>query len=194
MKLIRVGEDLIDEETGEYAGPADTTLPEEIFSEEHLVLFMRRLMDAEVQLEAKKRELDIVIENCRKMVKQQEARVNWLRYRYESSAGFIAQAALPRRQDGTYRSKTWTCPWGQVAFREVKPTVEVADEQEAIAWAEENCPDAVKVSKRILITPVKEAMNSGKELPTCFKPVPAREAVLFRFNGSKDFEDKAVSD
>jgi len=186
MKLIRVGDELIDEETGEYAGPVDTTLPEYIENEEHLVLFMRRLMDAEIQLEAKKRELDIVIENCRKLVKAQEARVNWLRFRYEASATNIAHNALPRRQDGSFRSKTWTCPWGQVAFREVKPTVEIVDEEAAIEWAEQNAPDAVKTSKRVFLTPLKEALQTIKELPTCFKPVPGKEAVTFKFVGKGD--------
>ncbi len=44
MPIIRVGDDLIDDETGEYAGPADSTLPDVLETDEHLGLFMRRVM------------------------------------------------------------------------------------------------------------------------------------------------------
>jgi hypothetical protein len=96
MAIIKVGDDLIDEETGEYAGPADTTLPECLETYEDLVAYMHRLSNAEARVQAKRIQLDSVIENCRKMLAQEQSRVDWLKRKYELDAKSIAFTQLPR--------------------------------------------------------------------------------------------------
>lgn len=181
MAIIKVGDDLIEEETGEYAGPADTTLPDELDSESDLLAFLHRLSNAEARLESKRIQLDAVIENCRKMLKKEEDRVAWLRRRYELQARLIAMDCLPRTRDGKLASKTFTCPWGQVQFRELKPTIEVLDEDAALQWSEKYCPDAVKVKKSVLITPLKAHFIDGEhlkaELPEGFGFIESRQSM-----------------
>lgn len=176
MAIVRIGDDLIDDETGEYAGPADTTLPEALQTSEDLVAFLHRLSDAEARLQAKRLQLDAVIENCRKMLKRDEDRVAWLKRKYELDAQSLAFQELPRKKDGTFASKTFTCPWGQVSFREVKPTIEILDEDKAFEWAIENLPSAIKIKETVLITPIKEQFIEGNELK---KPLPASNAFGF---------------
>lgn len=188
MAIIRVGDDLVDEETGEYAGPADTTLPEALQTSDDLVAFLHRLSDAEARLQAKRMQLDAVIENCTKMLKREEDRVEWLKRKYELDARSIAYEMLPRKKDGTFATKTFTCPWGQVAFREVKPTIEVLDETQALEWAMENMPRAVKVKETVLITPIKEEFIQGdslvKPLPgNCFGFIEGRQVATFKTIG-----------
>lgn len=152
MAIIRVGDDLVDDETGEYAGPADSTLPDVLETEEHLVLFMRRLMAAESSVQSKRRELDAIIENCNRMVAQEQRRVEWLKSKYAANALALVKEVLPRKADGEYRVKTFTCPWGQVALRTTRGKVTVSNPDAAIAWCEANRPEAVKVSKSVLVS------------------------------------------
>lgn len=198
MALIRVGDDLVDEETGEYAGPADTTLPEALATESDLVAFMHRLSDAEARLQAKRMQLDAVIENCRKMLKREEDRVSWLRRKYEMDARSIAYSMLPRKKDGSFSAKTFTCPWGQVSFREVKPTIEILDEQAALSWAIENLPSAIRVKETVLVTPIKEQFIEGNDLKkplpaNCFGFVEGRQVATFTTVG-KSKENKNEED
>ena len=180
-RIIKVGDDLIDDETGEYAGPADLTLPDRLTTQEHLTAWMHRLFNAESRLVAKQLELDTVIENCRKLLKKEEDRVSWLRRRYELDARMVLLESLPRDANGELKVKSLGTPWGEARLRTVAPTVSVTNEQDAIAWAEQNCPDAVKVKKSVLVTPVKAMFIDGQhlkeELPDGFEFVEARESL-----------------
>lgn len=180
MAIIEVGEDLIDEETGEYAGPANITLPDALETYEDLVAYMHRLNNAESRLQASRMQYDSVLEHCRKLVAKEEARVEWMKRRYEADARAIAYAQLPRKKDGSFASKTVTMPWGTIAFRDVKPTVRIVNDTTALAWAEANMPEAVKVKKSVLVSPVKEYFLENQfELPDGFELVEGYQSVSF---------------
>ena len=192
MAIIRIGDDLIDEETGEYAGPANTYLPEELSTEDDLIAFMHRLSDAESRLQAKRIQLESVIENCRKMLKREEDRVEWLKRKHEVNARLIAYSMLPRKKDGSFAVKSFTCPWGTVSFREVKPTITVDNETDALEWCMEHLPSAIKVKESILLTPLKERLlneNYGLDepLPPGMGYVEGRQVATFTTLG-KDKE------
>lgn len=180
----RIGDDLFDVETGEYAGPADTTLPKgALETEEDLLAFMNRLNRAEADLVAERARLKALIDNCERMVELKRKRVDWLNAMYQTSASVIAESLLPRKADGSYRSKTYTCPWGQIAFREVKPRVVVANAELALTWAKQHAPDAVKVAESILVSKlpeevVSEWLNSeDQHTPFGFTIEPGRQSV-----------------
>lgn len=194
MAIIQVGQDLVDEETGEYAGPANTYLPDELSTEDDLIAYMHRLSDAESELRAKQLQLEAVIENCRKMVKRHEDRIAWLKRKHEANARYIAYSMLPRKKDGTFATKTFTCPWGNVAFRESKPTIAIENETRALEWCLENMPSAIKVKESILITPLKERFlgkdNSlSGQLPPGFEYVEGAQTATFKTLASEDREN-----
>lgn len=178
MAIIQVGDDLIDDETGEYAGPAESTL-ESVETEDDLVVFMRHLMVAESNLEARKRQLETVIENCRSLVRREERRVEWLRRRFEQSAAAVADELLPRKKDGTLATKKWSCPYGTYQRRTVPASVSVVDDEAAVEWCHENAPSAVKTTEKVLVGQVKDLLLSREDVPECFTIVPARESVTF---------------
>lgn len=192
MAIIQVGEDLIDEATGEYAGPANTTLPDSLNTYDDLVAFMHRLSDAEARVQAKRIQLDSVIENCRKLLAREESRVEWLKRKYSVDATAIAYSQLPRKKDGSFASKTLTMPWGSIGFREVKPTLIVDNETAVLEWCMKNMPSAVKVKESILVTPLKERfLNEDnelkEELPAGIGYVEGRQAATFTtLAGKKD--------
>lgn len=54
---------------------------------------------------------------------------------------------------------------GEVGYRQSPGHLEVRDEAAAMAWAEAHCPEAVKVEKRLVKTPLKEAIMKRGEVP-----------------------------
>jgi hypothetical protein len=189
----RIGEDLFDVETGEYAGPADNSLPKgPLETEEDLLAFMNRINRAESDLVAERVRLKAVIDNCERMVELKRKRVEWLTAMYQNSAAQIAESLLPRKADGSYRSKTYTCPWGQVAFRDVKSKVVVDNQQLAVAWAKLNAPDAVKVVESVLVSKlpddkVAEWIDSqDHNAPWGFTIEPGRQSVTLKTVSSNE--------
>jgi ADP-ribose pyrophosphatase YjhB (NUDIX family) len=189
----RIGEDLFDVETGEYAGPADNSLPKgPLETEEDLLAFMNRINRAESDLVAERVRLKAVIDNCERMVELKRKRVEWLTAMYQNSAAQIAESLLPRKADGSYRSKTYTCPWGQVAFRDVKSKVVVDNQQLAVAWAKLNAPDAVKVVESVLVSKlpddkVAEWIDSqDHNAPWGFNIEPGRQSVTLKTVSSNE--------
>lgn len=193
LKVERIGDDLFDVETGEYAGPADNTLPKgPLETEEDLLAFMNRINRAESDLLAEKVRLDAVIANCQKMLDLKKKRVEWLSAMYQNSAAEIAQSMLPRKADGSFRSKTYTCPWGQIAFRDVKPKVVVDNQQLAVAWAKLNAPDAVKVVESVLVSKLPEDKviewvdSQDNNTPWGFTIEPGRQSVTLKTVSSNE--------
>lgn len=161
MAIERIGDDLFDTETGEYAGPANNSLPDRALeTEEELLAYMNRLSSAEADVLAETKRLEAVVANVEKLLALKKRRVEWLKARYELSANDVAEGLLPRKPDGTFRTKTYTCPWGQVAFREVKAKVAVANPELAVRWAKENAPDAVKVVESVLVSKLPEEVTA----------------------------------
>ncbi len=54
---------------------------------------------------------------------------------------------------------------GEIGYRQSPSHLEVTDEAAAIAWAEAHCPEAVKVEKRLVKTPLKDAIQKRGEMP-----------------------------
>ena len=157
MPIERIGDDLFDTETGEYAGPANSNLPDRALeTEEELLAYMNRLSSAEADVLAETKRLQAVVANVEKLLALKNRRVEWLKARYELSANDVAEGLLPRKPDGTFRTKTYTCPWGQVAFREVKPKVVVNNQQLAVAWAKDHAPEAIKTVESVLVSKLSE--------------------------------------
>lgn len=183
MPIIRVGDDLIDDDTGEYAGPADSKLPVALETEADLVLYMRRLMEAEARVAAKTVEYKAILANIELMIKQEQRRVDWLKHRYQADAEALAYSQLPRKKDGTLAAKTFTCPWGQVSFRTSKAGISVANPDAALAYCKQFHPEAVKVTESVLISKlpasVVESYVAKERAPEGFEFKPERQTVTF---------------
>lgn len=162
MGFVQIDEYLYDEETGECAGLATPGyLPAVLETEDDLQHYLRQLLEAETRLQAEERRYESVLANIRKMVQRRKSQVQWLRRSYESQSGKIAETLLPRKADGSLRTKTYRCPWGSVSLRETKPTLKIANKDMALSFVKMECPDAVKVEESVLVSRIPE---SYKEL------------------------------
>lgn len=153
--------ELWDEETGEYAGPASGWISGDETPEDLALLVMRKRMDIEASIEAEKAKLDTITNNIVKMIARHTARLEWLEHQYNAQLADYAMSQLPRKADGTLRSKTWTCPYGTVGFRTIAPKVAVEAEDVALEWAKKNCPAAIKLKESILVSQLPEPIRAA---------------------------------
>lgn len=161
MNLVQIDEYLYDEETGECAGLANPGyLPAVLSTEDDLQHYLRQLLEAETRLQAEERRYESVLANVRKMVQRRRSQVQWLRRSYESQSGKIAETLLPRKADGTLRTKTYRCPWGSVSLRETKPSLKIQEKDVALAFAKLECPDAVKVEESVLVSRIPDPVKA----------------------------------
>ena len=178
MGYYLVDGELWDEETGEYAGPMSGWIKGNETPEDLALLVMRKRMDIEATLQAERSKLDAIVENTRKMIAKHQARLDWLEAQYNAQLQDYAMSQLPRKADGTLKVKTWTCPYGTVAFRTVAERVKVVDEEQAVAYCLEHDPEAVKTKHTILVSKLT-GLTSG-DLPPGTEIIPATESVTIK--------------
>lgn len=183
-KIERIGDDLFDIETGEYAGPADSSLPKgPIQTEDELLAYTKRLNRAEADVLIEEQILQGIIDNAQKILAAKKRKVEWLKTAYQESANEVAMSLLPRKADGSFRSKTYTCPWAQFAFRDTKAKVVVVSQTLAVEWAKTHAPEAVKVVESVLVSKIPETYiekwvaREYSEDSLGFTIEPARQSV-----------------
>ena len=177
MGYYLVDGELWDEETGEYAGPMSGWIKGNETPEDLALLVMRKRMDIEATLQAERFKLDAIVENTRKMIAKHQARLDWLEAQYNAQLQDYAMSQLPRKADGALRVKTWTCPYGTVAFRTIAEKVRVVDEEQAVAYLMHHDPDSVKTKHTVLVSTLSDfALDHAPGLEI----IPASESVTIK--------------
>ncbi len=156
-ETVEINGELYDAETGEFVGMVTGSgyLPHQLESLGDVETFMERLLQAEAEHEAESMRLSALIKNAESILRNKNAKVQYLRRVFGPQAEGIALANLPRMKDGKLKAKTWRCPFGSIGFMDAPRTVAVDPDNEmgAIAFAESNkFTDAVKVTKKFLIS------------------------------------------
>ena len=178
--------ELWDDETGEYAGPASGWITGTESPEDLALMVMRKRMDIEAAIDAETKKMHVILANCTSVIAKQTARLEWLQHKYDAQLQDYAMSQLPRKADGSLKAKTWTCPYGTVAFRTILPKVAVESEDLALAWARKNCPAAIKLKESILVSqlpdPIKNAMleHPADALKAGFIVHPEAQAVTIK--------------
>jgi len=177
MGYYLVDGELWDEETGEYAGPMSSWITGNESPEDLALLVMRKRMDIEATLQAEKAKMDAIVENTRKMIGKHQARLDWLEAQYNAQLQDYAMSQLPRKADGSLKVKTWTCPYGTVAFRTIAEKVRVVDEEQAVAYLMHHDPDSVKTKHTVLVSKLSDfALDHAPGLEI----IPASESVTIK--------------
>jgi hypothetical protein len=183
-KFDIIGDSYYEIETGEYAGPVDGWLGEELASEDDVLLALQRLLKYETELKAEQLAMQSVVDRCKQLVKDKERKVHWLQAKYGAQIADFAKKQL------VGKAKTWKCPWGQVAFRSTQPTFTIVDEQKAASVIPLSC-DAVthqfKVYKSKI--PKEIQLTLAEEYPDIFYVTEATENVSIKTLTASDTEE-----
>ena len=177
MGYYLVDGELWDEETGEYAGPMSGWINGNESPEDLALLVMRKRMDIEAAIDAETAKMHAILANCTAMINKHAARLAWLERKYNAQLQDYALSQLPRKADGTLKVKTWTCPYGTVAFRTVAERVKVVEEEEAVAWLMHHNPEAIKTKHTVLVSKLSDfALDHAPGLDL----IPASESVTIK--------------
>ena len=68
-------------------------------------------------------------------------------------------------QENNEGRKTMRLPDGTLGFRKKRPTIQIEDEDRVLDWCESNLPDAIRIKRSVLKTPLNEHLQETGELP-----------------------------
>jgi phage host-nuclease inhibitor protein Gam len=144
----------IDAETGEVVSIA-TPKPQFTVSDESAaewVLERMSVEDAEIgALEARRAAL---LQNMEAMIGDRKRRLGYLHFRFDNELAEYARQHLAKGK------KTWTAPFGSVAFRTKPANVKVTDEEKALEAARTRWPEAIKTTEKFLIASLPAAAKA----------------------------------
>lgn len=107
------------------------------------------------------------INNLQQMIRQHEARENWLALKWKPLVESIVDGYLAVAKG---KARSVLLEFGRVGRKMSRGSIEIVDEKAAVAWAEAHIPEAVKVEKSVLKLPLA---GLERELPeNAFKVVP----------------------
>ena len=174
QQVEQCGDWLVNPETGEIIGMVEDSSKyiKRVETVHDLERYMSNLMEMETDLAARKLALAAIVENANKLISQLSARVDWYKLKHSDEIRMVAEGNLARG------SKTYRCVYGTVSFRKKNPRIVVKDDEKAIAWAEQNVPDAVVTSKKILVS--KMDIESLPADLDAFEVIPAEECMSIK--------------
>jgi hypothetical protein len=183
-KFDIIGDSYYEIETGEYAGPVDGWLGEELSGEEDVLIAMRKLLEYETELKAQQLAMQSVVERCKSMVKDKERKVQWIQAKYGAQIADYAKKQL------TGKAKTWKCPWGQVSFRTSTPTLSIIDEEKAAMVIPLNL-DAIKLETKIYKSkiPKEVQLTLVEQYPELFSMTESTENFTVKALTATDTEE-----
>jgi uncharacterized protein YuzE len=167
---------IIDTETGEVIGIEGWQIEGAVESEKELWTLQKRMLETDAKISAERMMMKSIIANCEQRIKRLESRQKWLDLRYGVSAAATAKSLLLKG------SKTYTSPYGKIAFRTTKDKI-VIDDQEAFSkWASQHCPEALKQSVLVSKLPKEQVdrwLNIEEFMPKGIHIEPGGESVTF---------------
>lgn len=169
---------LVDED-GEIVGHAQHADEWHIATQDDAEWAMSLMLDEEATIAGLERKYAAILQHAKDQQAQHERRRRWLELRFGQELQAFARANLPRK------GKTWTCPYGTVAFRTVAEKIDVKDEAAAIAWVKSvGLASAVKTIERLVISACKDLMlgtwDTIQPDPKAFERVRAHESVTIK--------------
>lgn len=107
--------------------------------------------------------------NCQAMIEAAQSEVE------SAESFFLPMLEAWAREHPPRRGKTIRLPTGALSFRTVPGGPRVVNEDDALDWAEFHLPAAVKVSKKVMASVLKEHYQATGELPPGVEVVPDDE-------------------
>ena len=169
---------LVNPETGEVVGLVDSTF--HVTDEKTAEWVMEKMQEEDAAALALTARLQAIQDNLSTLRKRHENRRSYLETKFADELTAFARTQL----DG--KIKSWTCPYGTVAFRSTPQGLKVSDEELALQFAKEFHPQAVKVTERFLISKLDKvskdylAVDEKMRTDYGFEVVPAGETVSIK--------------
>lgn len=179
---------LIDPDTGEVVGAYGWMDKPEVEDEQDLWLVQKQLLKIDSMIIGEKAQMRHIVEMCEKRIKSLERRKEWIEHKYGPSAFALAKTLLPKGR------KTYTSPYGEIAYRSTKDRLVIDDQTQAVQWAKLAAPESVKKVEAVMVSRIPaEVMHKILSLevfvPHGMHIEPGAETAKFvRVKGEEDGE------
>lgn len=167
---------IIDTDTGEVVGIDGWAIDGHIEDEKSLWTLQKRMLETDAKLSAERMMMKSIIANCEQRLKRLESRLKYLDLRYGVSAAATAKSLLFKG------SKTYTSPYGKIAFRTTKDKIVIDDQEAFTKWALANCPSSLKQTVLVSKLPkeqVERWLKIEEFMPKGIHIEPGGESVTF---------------
>ncbi len=120
-------------------------------------------------------------------IRQEQNRMMYVNKHFEPQFMQEAQKVFEERRNQKNKSvEILGC--GVIGYRKSPEKMEIKNGEAAIAWAQQNCPDAIKTSVRVVVSPLKEHFKKTGELPDGCEYVEAHEKFYAKPIDGKDIQ------
>lgn len=139
---------VVDPDTGEIIGMVDVKEEFHVVDDDSAEWVLEKLSEHEAEVRALELRKQALVANLDAMIKDKQRHVDFLHYRFDKELEDYASVALAHSKEKHIKT-----PWGRLSFRRSPDTRRVREGrlQDALAWAEEYCPDAVKHPDPVLL-------------------------------------------
>ena len=174
---IEVDGYLVNSATGEVVGLVDDTF--HVDDEKSAEWVLEKMQQEDAQVAGLTARLNAIKENIETLRNRHANRRTYLETKFGAELAEFAKTQL----DG--KIKSWTCPFGTVAFRSTPERLAVADEDKALEWAKVHEPQAVKTTEKFLISRLgkdtqKAILEAGTASLHGLRIEPAGESVTIK--------------
>lgn len=164
--------DLYDAETGEVIGRADGSDPDAIVDDEtaERALAIRLRIEGELAGLAAERKAILAQYHTRR--RRLESRLTYWDHKHRAALEAYARTKLRNGERSAYFAH------GTVKYRTCKGTHTIIDENAAVDWMYDRCPDRVKVTVEVNVKDVLELRGPDERLPFLLHSGPTERVVI----------------
>lgn len=143
---------VIDTNTGEILGHQDTSDQFCVTDQKSAEWVLGKMQEEDAAVLALETRRQAINEQIDAMIRDHKRRRDWLEYRFGSQLKDFCERAI-----AGLKARSLKLIFGTIGFRLNPGSIKVRDEAKewAVDWAEINAPEAVKVTKSLLVTPLK---------------------------------------
>lgn len=171
----------VDPETGEVLG-FDSETPTDFIPFMDFVL--QRRAQAEARAAGLTAEMNLLVagikERFETRIAEQTRKVEWL----DAQHGPAIQKWAHEQIEGG-KAKSVKTAWATLGFRASREKMEVLDPQVALDWAKDNCPEAVRIEEKLLVSAIPDDLKTGELSGLEYHPAGERQDFYCKHGGTE---------
>ena len=147
----------VDTETGEITACAEQLSEFTVDSIESAEWVLQKMQEVESNILALETRKSAIIANMEAQIRQQQARANYLDFRFGPELRAFAERELAGK-----KARSITTPYGKFGFRRTQGSIKITNPSAALEWAMTHAPGAIQVKESLTLSPLK---GRESELP-----------------------------
>lgn len=120
---------------------------------------LQRMQELQAERLAIRARLDAVTENLNAQMREVDARLGFLKFRFGGQLLDWAREEISRA--GPNAPKHVKTDFGRVGFRMKRGSIAVAEPEKAVEWAKDTCPEAVRIREELMVSRLPDEVRAS---------------------------------